>query len=195
MQYAGVRRSRQLAIVACLGIGLAGCTTRQYFVADVPVEFADEEHDALFSKVKTLEPGALADKSPVERQLTFYSGKKLVTGSFLRTEPERLDVTVRSGWIISAHRNIQMILVSGFFCGNISGHGDFCGTSRSYRCEMWGSHTLRKSCPIMPPPTAAERAEAARAAPFIQSATVHTAPLQTVHRSAGDPVATGAPQK
>jgi len=69
----------------------------------------------------------------------------LVTGSLSPKERERLDVTVRNGWIISAHRSIQMIRVRGFFCGNISGHGDFCGTTRSYRCEMWGNHTLRKS--------------------------------------------------
>ena len=198
MRHAGIRLSLQLAVVACLGLWLAGCTTRHYFVANVPVEFADEEHDSLVAKVTALEPGMLAAKSPAERQWTFYSGKELVTGSLIRsdTERERLELTVRNGFIISAHRNMQMILVRTFLCGNISGHGDFCGTTQSYRCEVWGNHTLRGSCPIMPPPTAAERASAARAAAFIQPATVHTAgPPQVVHRSAGDPVAAGAPQK
>lgn len=199
MRFAGIRVSLQLAVMACLGFWLAGCSTRHYFVANVPVEFADEEYDALVSKTKALEPGMLAVKSPAERQWTFYSGKELVTGSLIRsgTERERLELTVRDGWIISAHRNIQMIQVSTFLCGNISGHGAFCGTTQYNQCEVWGNHTLRRSCPIITAePSAADRAAAARAASFVQQATVHTAgPPKVVFKNAGDPVATSAPQK
>ena len=200
MRHAGIRVSLQLAVMASLGFWLAGCSTRHYFVANVPVEFSDEEHDALFSKVEALEPGMLAVKAPAERQWTFYSGKELVTGSLIRsgTERERLELIVRDGWIISAHRNIQMIRVRTFLCGNISGHGDFCGTTQFNRCEVWGNHTLRKSCPIITSelPAGVDSASAAAARPFVQQATVHTAgPPKVVFKNAGDPVATGAPQK
>ncbi len=199
MRHAGIRVSLQLALVACTGLWLTGCTTRHYFVATVSMESSDEEHDSLVAKVKTLEPGMLAEKSPAERQWTFYSGKELVTGSLIHlgTERERLELIVRNGFIISAHRNIQMIRVRTFLCGNISGHGDFCGTEQFNQCEVWGSHSLRKSCPyIALEPTAAERASAARAAVFVQKATAHTAgPPQVVHRSAGEAVAAGEPQK
>jgi hypothetical protein len=94
-------------------------------------------------------------------------------------------VTVRNGSIVSARRNVQMIEVHWFGCGNISGHGDLCGSQFSDQCEQWGSHALRKSCPVVYHPNAEARA----AVPYIQGATVHTAgPPTIVRKSAGDPV-------
>jgi hypothetical protein len=189
----GVQRSHRLAFVACLCVLLAGCTSRSYFVTDMTVGISDEERETLLAN---LGAGGLADKSPGDRDFTFYSGKMLVTGSSIlsRKQRERLDVTVRNGWILSAHRNIQMIRVRWFICGNISGHGGFCGTESHNQCEKWGNHDLRRSCPpaIDPAYAATARAEAAKAAPYIQSATVHTAgPPTIVRKSAGD-VAVGA---
>jgi hypothetical protein len=165
----------------------------------MPVEISDEERDTLLANVTKLQARAVADKLPGDREYTFYSGKVLVTGSLIRsrTQRERLDVTLRGGAVLEAHRNIQMIQVRTFLCGNISGHGSFCGTARHNACEKWGSHDPRHYCPVVidAASAAAARADAANALPYIQKATVHTAgPPTIVRKSAGDVAAGAAPQ-
>lgn len=187
MKRAGIRISHRLTLAACLGICLAGCTSRSYFVSEMSLDNYDEE--GLLAKVSTLEPDALADKSLAERQWTLYSGKMLLSGTLIRSrkERERLEVTVRGGSIVTARRNIQMIEVRSFGCGNISGHDDFCGTEKYYQCEQWGTHHLRKSCSEVIVPTSA--AAPGAAARYVQKATALTAgPPTIVRKSAGDPV-------
>jgi hypothetical protein len=184
-----LRRST-LLIFCCLP--LAGCTSRSYFVSEMSVEPSDEEAQALLSANKKAPP-ANADPLQVEQRSTIYSGKRLKTGSWIwsPTTTERMDVVLRNGQVYSARRNIQMIRVRFYYCGNIAGHGDFCGIEKYHECEMWSRHDLRNHCPEV----TAVASTNEKPISGIQKATAAPAPHPTiVYTSPGDPLAGASPR-
>jgi len=80
--------------------------------------------------------------------LIYYSGKGIMSGYGIFKAPihkERHVFAIKNNKIIDEYQVIQVKEGSRWMCGNISGHGDFCGSWYQQSCNQYNS-TNTLSC-------------------------------------------------